>query len=298
MAGLLATISFASCGGDPAGNDPPAPPTETEKYAAWIDRWSDDADAWSRAYFRVVDEVSDENDGSLSIDKVHRAGVTLADAVVALQAGLDQAGRLESKAAAPTYPQALASVSERVLADANAVASCAGPACSARFTSLFTSAPVLERLVVRTSGKLREPSPATREVPLAGRDPGCRRCRRDRARRPGRSIRLRLRARLRGRGRPGSLPEPETAEKSSFATKGRVPTFHALKQWSRPLDATRYFETLDVRSIACTLERKQDGVTWSDEFGPDEPVRTLAWRSVAPTDRGRLNRAHRRGAGR
>ena len=167
MAGLLATISFASCGGDPAGNDPPAPPTETEKYAAWIDRWSDDADAWSRAYFRVVDEVSDENDGSLSIDKVHRAGVTLADAAVALQAGLDQAGRLESKAAAPTYPQALASVSERVLADANAVASCAGPACSARFTSLFTSAPVLERLVVRTSGKLREASPATREVPLA-----------------------------------------------------------------------------------------------------------------------------------
>jgi hypothetical protein len=278
---LLGCVLLAACG-EPTGSERAAP-TEAEKYDAWIEKWATQANQWSRAFFAATKTITDSH-GRLSIDAVHRIGHDLTTAAGALQSGLRQAGTMNSNAAAPTYSDALSWAADHVRADAAKMESCAAAGCSQPVSAVLASGPVLENLVLKTSGKAREPKAASRTVApkdaiLSAGDVG------------GIPIGDRVnpvkylcQPTFESSDALGDLPKPAQAEFVAFATPDRMPTFHALQQWKRPVDAARYFEILDVRADTCPLAQRKQGTytdIWESESGPDAAVRTLAWRGTS-----------------
>ena len=287
LAFLVGMCLLASCGGEPEDSRVTAEPTETENYDAWIDEWHEGANEWSRAFFSLIKELS-ENDRSLSIKAVNRAGQRLTTALDALETDLENAGPLDSAAAAPTYTKALAWASDQVRTAAANARSCRGGACSAPVSAMLKFGAVLENLVVKTAAAKRKPSSAARIAPLQeailrAEDVG------------GIPLEDRVdpetylcRPSFEGGDALVAIPPPDQTELIAFGTRDRIPTFHALRRWEKPIDALRYFETLDVRAIVCgSQQRKGDArkgeydKTWEYEQWVDPAVHTLAWRGVS-----------------
>ena len=276
---VLLVACLLSCSSDP-GKDLQPESTEEEKLLDWMDLWEDPADVWSRAFYALLEDFTAIEDTAVPTSQIHEWGDSIASAVDELDQGLQDAG-LSDFPASPTYSDALRSNVERVRADAAAVQAC-DATCVDDFEEMFDSGYVLENLVLKTAGVNTTPSAESRTEPIADAllsaaevggapladevDPITYLCR------PAFEETDALEQR----------EPPAEVVQGAAATEGRLPTFHLVQRWDSAAEASRYFETLDVRAITCPLESADAGDgfvdTWTYQSTVPSSVHTLAWR--------------------
>ena len=268
-----------SCSSDP-GAGRVLDKTPTEELLDWMQLWDDEADVWSRAYFAVVKEFS-ARDGPLSIGDVRTWGRSLDTAASTLHDALLKTG-MPDFVASPTYSDALSATIGRVTAATTPAMTCDARTCADDLEAMIRASHALELLVVKTAGVKVTPSGQTRTEPIADAllsaadiggaplgdrvDPVEYLCQ------PPFETTDALHLRK----------APTSTAQTAASTADRLPTFHLAQQWASPTEASRYFETVEVRTITCPLETMDAGggftTTWRSSMARDLSVHTVAWR--------------------